>query len=270
MAKQQRLVDRTRSRPLSIEFLRELGVLEDFTPPSGAFDPAGAWTHAYHLWLVQPHFGGGALTIRREPSEGGARLHVAYDVAEYTGYIRRTKAVLDCRADALATPTSWTLDSQILDTEDKPTTGTTCSGKGSLAEGVLEVRFAGRARKRRVPTPVTSQWSLFDAVQRLPGKATKPRTFTMLEEMDLVKPDQRLAFREERELEVGDATLRLCGYDHIGWGILPWQYWVDRQGRLLVALSGVRAFIYNTSADGWMRKKLDAARSRMRRRRQQR
>ena len=112
------------------------------------------------------------------------------------------------------------------------------------------------------PVPATSHWSLFDAVQRLPGKATRPLRFTMLEEMDLVKPDQRLEFREETDLEVGDTTLHLRGYQQIGWGVLPWQYWVDDQGRLLFAFSGVRACIYNTKASAWMRRKLESARKR--------
>ena len=103
MAK-QRKEDPTRSRPLSLDFLRQLGVLKDFTPPTGAFDPHGAWASSYHLWLVQRHFGGGALTLRREPAGRGVRLHVTYDVAEYAGGIRRSKATVECAADALCTP----------------------------------------------------------------------------------------------------------------------------------------------------------------------
>ncbi|MFC1806626.1 hypothetical protein ACFL09_06590 [Planctomycetota bacterium] len=267
MAK-KRKEDAARSRPLSLDFLRQLGALKDFTPPTGAFDPKGAWTNTYHLWLVQGNFGGAALTIRREPKGDRVRLHVSFDVAEWSGYVRRTKAVLGCKADTLCTPVSWTLESQAHDVSDKPIAGTKLAERGTVGDGILEVRFGSQARKEKVAAPVTSQWSLCDAVQRFPGEGTKPLAFTMLEEMDLVKPDQRLEFREEKDFKVGDTTLHLRGYQQIGWGILPWQYWVDDQRRLLFAFSGVRAYIYNTNATAWLKKKLDGARWRTRRIRQ--
>ena len=265
---QRRREDPARSRPLSLDFLRQLGVLKDFTPPTGTFDPKDTWTNSYHLWLVQRNLGGGALTIRREPEADGVRLRVSYDVAEYSGYIRRTKAVVECRSDALCSPISWTLESQCYDADDQPTRGTKLTETGAITDGSLEIRFGGRSRKEKIAAPATSHWSLFDAVQRLPGKATKPLSFTMLEEMDLVKPGQRLTFREARDFKVGDATLHLRGYQQIGRGVLPWQYWVDDQGRLLFAFSGVRAYIHNTNAVAWMQKKLDTARARTRRLRQ--
>lgn len=260
--------DPYRSRPLSLDYLRQFGLLKGFTPPEGKFDPAGAWTQSYRLWLVQPFLGGGALTLQRTPTDGGARLDVTYDVAEYTGYVRRTKVRVECAGDALATPTAWTLSSQVCGVDDKPTKGTTLSEAGTLRGGQLEIRFGDRSRKEKIVTPATSNWSLFDAVQRLPGKATRPLSFTLLEEMDLIKPRQRLEFREEKDFKVGGTTLHLRGYQHTGQGVLPWQYWVDDAGRLLFAFSGVRAFIYDPQATAWMQKKLDTARSRTRRKRQ--
>ena len=260
--------DPYRSRPLSLDYLSQFGLLKDFKPPTGKFDPGGAWTQSYHLWLVQSFLGGGALTLQRTPTEGGARLDVTYDVAEYTGYIRRTKVELDCKGDALCSPTKWTLKSSSFDVDDTPIKGSSIAEVGGVQGGKLEVTFASRTRRETFPAPATSNWSLFDAVQRLPGKATKPLSFTLLEEMDLIKPRQRLEFREERDFKAGGTTLHLRGYQHVGEGVLPWQYWVDAAGRLLFAFSGVRAFIYDPQATVWVQKKLDTARTRTRRKRQ--
>ncbi|NQT51265.1 hypothetical protein HQ576_04410 [bacterium] len=262
--------DRERTRPLTLEFLRDLGAFEGFVPPAGPFDPMGTWAHTYYLWLVQRWGSGGSLRLRRKPADdGGVHLDVDLTVAERTGCLRRARAALRCAADPLCTPRSWTLTTQILDLEGKPIAGTTVQEKGTLTKGQLTVAFDGRRRLERVPEPATSQWSLFDAVQRLPGPKTKPLAFAMLEEMDLVKPGQRLEFRETKTLELGGTTLRLRGYQQLGRGILPWQYWVDEQGRLLFAFSGIRAYIHDPKAEAKTMKAIDWARAKHKRRKTQ-
>jgi len=261
----KRKLDPARTRPLTLEFLRDLGELKEFAPPAGDFDPLGAWTHTYRLWLVQRRLGGGVLVLRREPAKGGVRLTADLAVAEHTGYIRKAKAVVECAADALCTPRAWTLESQGFDADDKPIRGTKVTERGTIANGVLETRFGDRSRKQKVPLPVTCEWSLLDAVQRLPGPKTKPMAFALLEELDLLKPEQRLEFRETKGFTLSERTLPLTGYQQVGRGVLPWQYWVDAQHRLLFAFGGLRAYIYDPTAAEWMQQKLDRARARTRR-----
>lgn len=271
MAKRQKL-DPARTRPLTLEFLRELGALKDFSAPAGDFDPNGKWTQAYRLWLVQRFLGGGSVRLRRRRAgdKGAVRLDVDLAVAEHTGYLRRTRAVLDCAADKLCTPTAWTLESRSIGVDGRPVPATTVSERGTIGAGRMKTRFGGHRRTRAVPAPVTSNWSLFDAVQRLAPAKIQPIRFAVLEEMDLLKTSQRLAFREAKRIELGGRTLRLHGYERIGRGVLPWQYWVDASGRLLFAFSGLRAWIYDPKAEQWMQGKLDKARDRIKRRRKAR
>ena len=264
--KPSRQSDPARTRPLTLEHLHSLGELNDFTPPAEAFDPNGTWTNTYRLWMVQRYMGG-SLRLKREPTADGVRFSVDLDVVEQPGYCRRTRAVLECAADVLATPKSWTLTSQILDLDDQPTTGTHLSETGTVSGGRVEARFGRRRRTQKASGPVTSNWSLLGAVQRLGGAKTQPLRFTMLEEMDLVKPGQRLEFREAKEFELASRKLHLIGYQQIGRGVLPWQYWVDKRGRLLFALSGLRALLYDVEARTWMQERLDKARARTKARR---
>jgi len=260
--------DEAQSRPLTIPFLQTLGALDVLKPPAGAFDPVGTWRHTYRLWLVQPWSSGGALALSRKPlPDGKIALTADLRLAERGGFERRTHATLTCAADRLATPLSWTLESHGLDLEDKPITRADVTEKGTLADGELAVAFGGQTRKQSVPSPATSNWSLFDAVQRLPREKTQPLSFTLIEDMDLVKPNQRLTFRETTTVALGGKTVRLHGYQQTGQGILPWQYWVDDAGRLLLAFSGVRAYILDPTATTWMEKQLASARFAIRRRR---
>jgi hypothetical protein len=138
-----------------------------------------------------------------------------------------------------------------LDTDGKPIELTRVEESGEVKDGGVEVRPAKegmRPRTLKVPSPFTSNWSLFEAVQRLPGKETSPIQFALLEDLDLLKEGQRLTFRGETTLTLNGKTIPLQEYQQIGDGILPFHYNLDEQRRLIVALSGQRAYLWNPKA----------------------
>ena len=106
-----------------------------------------------------------------------------------------------------------------------------------------------RATERTMPAPerLTSNWSLLDALQRLAADDTQPLTFDMLEELDLLKPNQRLVRRHATEVELAGQPVRLEGFEQTGRGILPYAYWRDDQSRLLLAVGGMRACLWDAS-----------------------
>ena len=85
--------------------------------------------------------------------------------------------------------------------------------------------------------------ALFDAVARLPHKQFDPIEFTRIDHFDQVKPDQALAFRRTIETSIAGKKVQLHGYDQTGRGIMPFTYWVDNQGRTIVAISGLEAYL---------------------------
>jgi hypothetical protein len=231
--------------------------LVGFEAPSGPFDPNGAWEHRYAVWIVLPEsqFGKttpfGAFRIRRQPAGGdAARLEVS--LASVQGGNRsscyRAEARITCATDRLSTPRAWELRTVILDRNNKPIAGTEARETNEVAGGVIRRR--GKV-ERTMPAPkaFTSNWSLFDAIQRLPGNEVEPMTFDMFEELDLLKPNQRLAYRRTVEMALGGKLVKVHGFEQIGEGILPYTYWLDDQRRLLMAIGGLRAFIFNPSAE---------------------
>lgn len=101
--------------------------------------------------------------------------------------------------------------------------------------------------KLRAPNAFTGSWSLFDAVQRLPFEVD-PIEFDMLDDLELMKPRQRLVAGPSIEVVLNGRKLRLHSFEQIGEGILPYSYWLDDQHRLLIAVGGVRAFIWDPTA----------------------
>jgi len=255
--------DPAQARPLTLDFLEQLGVFKGFRSPTGPFDPSGAWSNTYRLWMVQQWNSGGMLTLRRKPQGGkGVKLKVDQTILQWSGHVRHLNAEVDCLADTLATPTTWSLATQVFGPDAKVFDDTVMTEGGTLGGGVREVRSGQRSRKQKVPTPITSNWSLLDTVQRLSGKATKPLAFAMLDEMDLLKCDQELSYRGEKVMNLGGKEVKLTGYHQIGRGVLPWQYWVNEQSRLLFAFSGVRAWIYDPAAAKVLEGKIKHVRSR--------
>ena len=102
---------------------------------------------------------------------------------------------------------------------------------GTIAEGNAE-KIEGR---------LSHQWSLLDAVQRLPGGTFPTLRFQFLTCDGVLLPDHTLAYRGAIEIAAG----RLHGYEHLGTGILPWIYYTSDSGRLLIAVSGLEAWLFD-------------------------
>ncbi len=231
--------------------------LDAWTPPQGVFEPAAAWTLKYARHALIPERDGapggglaGALTVTQKPGADTVALRAVETVA--AGFSAPTYAAdMRCAADALLTPQSWTLGIRWL------------SGKqANLKPGELDQTRAGRvegqeivhkgARERRRPAPVrwTGFWNLFAALPRLPFEVSSALTFDLFEELDLHKPEQRLAYIGPQSVGLNGRTLVLHVFEQTGRGVLPWRWWLDAQHRVVLAAGGQRAYLLDTSANG--------------------
>jgi len=247
--------------------------LAEFQPPTGAFDPAGDWTHRYGVWTVGQrgcarvgHVG----LARSVGKDGTAVLRLEY-VKTYSGAFQgRTMASIQCRADRLATPLSWTASVESLTPKGARVPNTAIQTTGRVAGKALALTSGKARRTLPLPEAYTINWSLFDAVQRLPRGAFEPLRFALLDDFDEVKPDQRLAWWQTATVTLGGRRVQkpvwerlekgrirrtvwategaravtLHGYVHTGPGIVPVVYWVDEAGRLLFVVAGIEAYVY--------------------------
>lgn len=219
------------------------GFLKTFSPPKGAFDPHGSWKQSWLVWLtVMQPAECGFLEIQRERSGSDVNLAVESAIVEMNGAFQM-KARLVCAADELCTPRSWEVETVLLDGAGQVVPETRFR-ETAVVKGKLIERMRG-ARRRTTPAPsrFSTNWGVFDAVQRLPRRAAAPLAFTLFEDLDLAKPNQRLQY-----LEQVSAPAPLSVYQQIGEGVLPFHYWVDAQGRMLFAISGFRAHLYDPEA----------------------
>ncbi len=228
-----------------------------FAPPDETedFDPAGDWQHSYVILDSAPVRTGrrmaaeGFLYLRRSADADGRRFGLEVEMLARKQRFGAFKSTLhmQCRNNRLGTPQTWKLSTVSLDLQDRPVEVTRVEETGRLENGRI-LRSGRRDDRIDASAAWTSNWSLFDAVQRLEGEQTEPLKFDMLEDLDLCKPSQSLSYWGTTEVELGGRTVRLVGFQQIGQGILPYHYWLDTSGRLIFAYGALRGFMFNPKA----------------------
>ena len=238
-----------------------LGVIEpylnEFQPPSGAFDPAGSWTQTYQIVPLKLELKafGGQLKIQRTPRVDGAQLEVEQELrlakerTQPAPYTQWTKASLQCGTGLWSTPRRFTTEAWTTSPDGQAQAET--REKFSAEISGTEIRFSGvRKPAVRVAREWTLDWALFDALQRLPTDKPASWELDIVEDCDLVRPRQRLSCVGPLAAKVAGKDLQLFGFMHFGPAALPIHYWLDARHRLLFAIHYYRAFILTSNASG--------------------
>lgn len=247
--------------PLTPSSLSAMGALEASPLPVGPFDPAGQWTHAYRIWTCYGYRGSsnrdqGKLSIRRAPSPDGKHLDLAVEQVVWMDPKKEKDAHhlaarIRCRADLLASPISWTLSSRFTRGPDRtPLPELDHDEKATLTDQLLAVKILGRRFPRKVSHRFTSDWSLFDALQRLSAESDEVVSFDLLEGLTAWKPGQRLSYRGKFPVAWAGETVELDCFEQLGVGVWPYEYWLDPQHRLLAAITGARVYIWEPTEGG--------------------
>ena len=220
-----------------------------FTPPASDFDPRGAWKQTYAIRLFAEDSGTlGFLEIERRPAADGAALTIATRLAHVNGF-QEQNAKLQCAADVLGSLRSIQVESVSGGLDGRPVAAAKLAIGGQVRGGFIEWTRAGGKRSAPAAPPLVANWALFDAVQRLTPDSNKFYEFTLLDDGDLVKPAQRLLYIGQTTVQAtGGASLSLHCWEQTGHGSLPTHYWVDAKGRLLFAIAGQKAFLYDPGA----------------------
>ena len=266
----------TISRPADVFGLDMLAEhLAGFQPPPGPHDPAGDWQLEYRAYALAATYGlggqAGSLRLSRTRQPGDMfRLEVECRKPAGNGCTCRLAAQVEARLAALPVPRRWTWTGEILAAAPGAPPLSRLTRSATLDAGVLTL--APPPRKIPLPGPCSINWLLWEAVGRLPREPLAPLAFSMLHDFDRPLPHHTLHYAQSvslllgerpvrqtkvEELEKGRITstfwgtaggrmVRLHVYHHLGDGSVPWVYWVDEHGRVLLAVSGFEAYVLNS------------------------
>ena len=248
MAKKQRTIV---GSPLTPILLKELDALNNlpFTPED--FKPAGNWVSTYWIWTCHGYRESGNENVgflrieRTADSEKTFALNVHQEVVQTDAITHIIDGTIKCRNNQLASSAEWKLQSRFISTDGKHISELLSSDNGKSAKGAERT---------------TSDFCLFEAVQRLTYNKNISVSFDLLEGMSLKKFDHHLSYRGVTPLKMDGRDISLHCFVQIGSGILPYEYWLDNRHRLLAVTSMNKAYILDEKAEQIIKQETEKAR----------
>ncbi len=237
MAKQKRTII---GSPITPSMLVKLDAIIKLSPAPRDFSPAGNWMHSYRIWTCHGYRESGNdnvgfLKIERIGSSGETFvLNVHQEVVQTDAITHIIDGKIKCRNNKLASPVQWKLQSRFTGTDGKHISELLSSDNGKAAEGAERT---------------TSDFCLFEAVQRLAYDKASSVSFDLLEGMRLSKPQHRLLYRGVYPMKMDGRDIPLHCFVQLVSGILPYEYWLDDRHRLLAVTSMNKAYILDEQAE---------------------
>jgi hypothetical protein len=231
MAKKKRTIV---GSPITPSMLVELDAITKLSTKPGNFNPAGNWTHSYRIWTCHGYRESGNENVgslqitRRVDSAKTFVLKVRQEIIQTDGLRNIVEGSIKCRDNQLASPVEWNLLSQFA---------------GPDGKAISELRARDNGVATDSVTSTTSDWALFEAVQRLAFDKKSSLRFDLLEGMSLSKLSHRLFYRGTYPMKTDDQSILLHCFGQLGSGILPYEYWLDDRHRLLAVISMNKAYI---------------------------
>ena len=244
------------AEPMTPRTLEALGVPGPVPAATRDFAPDGDWTMTYrvwggHGWIDCAYKTLGVLRIERIAGSDFAgadfRLGVEQRIVYQGGIVQTLDAQAHCAADTIGSLRQWTLRSEITRTSGEPEPRLGLTYRAEVAEDGRSWRetvggVRESAAEHALDAPLTGDWVLFEAVQRLAFGPVESAQFNILEGLTMLKRENRLHFRETPEDGLQQQPLPLHRFYRFGRAQLPFDYWVDDDHRVVMAISGSRAY----------------------------
>lgn len=226
------------------------GLGEEYSPPPlGNFTPDGSWKQSYAMFVLVPK---GALKVgefsleRKVKGSADFMLGIAMRSRGNSGFSLFQRAEIQCNLDALATPVSWLFDTKLArEANDPPYMQSGYRRSASVRNSVMMVGDRLRNTSIVLDGAYSNEWSLLEAVQRLPGEKTQNMHYTLIDEFDTPQPAHTLAFRDKVNVRLKDSPSLLTGFCDLGTAVVPTTYWVDENHRLIFVCSGLTVYALN-------------------------
>jgi len=253
--------------PLTPELLKEIGAIDEFPQTPKQFDPHGNWTNIYRIWTCHGFRESGNQSVgfvrfRRAAAGTNEKLslEVHREVVEADGMVSVIDTNIRCLNNQLATPVRWHLWSLFIDSDTHPLDELKTEENVIIKQNTMIIETGGKTLKRKVPGRLTSDWGIFEAVQRLKFDKESSLDFNMLEGLSILKQGQRLSYRGNYPMKLSGKNVSLHRFDQLGDGILPYEYWLDDNHRLLAATSMNKAYILDERAEKMISQRVEQLR----------
>jgi len=231
--------------PINPETLNRTGKL-NVPNPQGEFSPEGEWEQTWKVWFPgreKTNSGSGYLKVTKEIDSNQSTITYKVDqlISEYDNWFHFTRAKITASNNLSGSPIQWEKGSQyFISSRDG---GTNLTELNLSQKGFID-KLSEDGKDN-----FTSNFTLFDLVQKMSARGINHLDFTLLDELDKVKRKHSISFAGETSIQFAGETKSVRCYEEIGEGQLPTKYYLDNQGRMLLAISGMRVFILSKGCE---------------------
>ncbi len=240
------------STPLTPQRLVEINAWKTL-PTLDDWDSEPPYERIYTAYLQHGYVNqeriGGMLWYKRHAtdSQGHFKLEVVESRFGIANNEHTLKADMILQEDTLSRPISWELSSEFSVKGEIIDERLRYLESGQLKGDQLKINTKGVIMQRKVGKSLATNWGLFDALARMQGKLQAPIELDLLQDLSLYKPDQTLRLRKKRHQSWFENQDLHC-FSLLGAGNLPWEYWLDDQGRVLCAINSFNIWLLDAEA----------------------
>jgi len=246
----------TFENPISPELLDSLGALKGIPKPNEDFDPANNWKLKYGIWVCRGYLNRGneflgALDLERIKN-AELKTHLLKVKKTYVcneGFTHIMKAEMECSSEVPSQPLEWTFSNKQIDPEGREMTEVAYTESGWRKNDILAIKKGRKTYEYNTSGVISSDWNVFEFIQRMPFTKDLKVGFDMIERLDLPKNEQTIRYRNPETWMIGGRERTLHRFSQIGQGILPFDYWLDDYHRVLIASTFSIAYILDELAD---------------------
>lgn len=240
--------------PLTPGILADLGALAAISP--APFTPAGNWTNVYRIWSCHGYRESGnedrgTLKIQRllSQSEDSFTLNVTQRMKNDRDLVHVLDAQVRCKNDTLATPIRWRAKSEFHDPNGVVIRDLGTEQRGNVRGSTVEIETNGKTRSFKCSHPLTGDWCLLEAIQRIEYSDSPVDRMDVLEEMALLQEDHQIVYDDQETFTLGGKPIDLYHFQQLGRGTLPYDYWLDRYHRLQIFVTLSIAYIRDENGE---------------------
>lgn len=241
--------------PYTPRVLESLGVLNAF-PDKKDFSPNKPWLHTYRIWgghgfIKVRNFNIGILLIERLQSESDTVIsfRIQQKIVHLGGIVQILTATVTSKNDSIASLVEWNLVSTITDTSGSLSRELNLEHVAKIQDNTIQRTINGQKSTIKLDTPLSSDWTMFEAIQRLPFETPSIPAFDSLDGLTVLKKNHRLFYRNNHSENMTKQNIRLHNFYQLGHGVLPYEYWLDENHRLLMMITGNRNYILDENAE---------------------
>lgn len=233
--------------PLTPSLAYEIGYFDGYMWPTEIFDANQNWLNVYNIYHCSGRREGskkeiGYLSISKSNVENESiHLNIIEKIFTVDNFQNTVEANVDCLNDFLTTPNQWTLASRIIES-NKEILDLTFEEKSKIEANKLIVKKNQKEIITDIPQIITSNWSIINSLQNQFVERL-PHSFDVLEDLRKLKTNHKIYNQGIDVLNYAGNRHELQHFCRIGNGILPFNYWINSKGRILMMSTHNRLYL---------------------------